>query len=149
VEIPYQAAISHFRFPILSENQPENTLSRLAVDSAMPSIKPMTDLFTPRTFDKKSGIRGYIISELMSIKKLTSPLMYTFLQNPKNLLRFPMQILSYHEFFRTSRLRSFTLPHFCASQILRFPTFSLKTNAFEKTMPEGGVVFFHAISGSM
>ena len=49
VDIPYPAAMSHFLFPILSENQPEKTLSRLAVDSAMPSIRPMTDLFTPRT----------------------------------------------------------------------------------------------------
>src|SRR4030042_4095095 len=51
VDILYPAAISHFRLPILSENHPENTFSKLAVDSAMPSISPIIDLFTPRTFE--------------------------------------------------------------------------------------------------
>src|ERR1039458_2005353 len=78
--------MSHLRFPILSENQPEKTLSRLAGESAMPSMRPMTDLFTPRTLARKRGTRGYIISELMSMKKLTSPAMVTFLPKPKNLL---------------------------------------------------------------
>src|SRR4030066_470171 len=84
IEIAYPAAISHFRLPILSENQPEKTFNKLAVDSAMPSIRPMTDLFTPRIFDRKSGTRGYIISELTSIKKLTSPATKTFFPKPKN-----------------------------------------------------------------
>src|SRR4030066_605453 len=84
VEIAYPAAISHFRLPILSENQPEKTFNKLAVDSAMPSMRPIMDLFTPRIFDRKSGTRGYIISELTSIKKLTSPATKTFFPKPKN-----------------------------------------------------------------
>jgi hypothetical protein len=57
-------------------------------------MRPITDLFTPRIFDRKSGTRGYIISELTSIKKLTSPATKTFFPKPKNLIslfteRFP------------------------------------------------------------
>src|SRR5450756_700604 len=95
VDIPYPTAMSHLRFPILSENHPEKTLSRLAVDSAMPSMRPMTDLFTPRTLARKRGTRGYIISELMSMKKLTSPAMVTFLPKPKNLLSATTKILHF------------------------------------------------------
>src|SRR4030066_454146 len=86
VDIQYPTAISHFRLPILSDNQPEKTFNKLAVDSAIPSIRPITDLFTPRTFARKSGTRGYIISELTSIKKLTSPATKTFFPKPKNFL---------------------------------------------------------------
>jgi hypothetical protein len=58
------------RAPSRSESQPEKTLSRLAVASAMPSIRPMMPLPTPSTLLRKRGRRLITISLEMSIKKL-------------------------------------------------------------------------------
>ena len=57
-EMPYPPNINHLRFCTLSEYQPEKTFRMLAVDSATPSIRPMTDLLTPRTLERNSGTSG-------------------------------------------------------------------------------------------
>jgi hypothetical protein len=57
----------------LSEKYPEKSLKRLFVVSAMPSIIPIKFAPTPRTDLINIGIRGYIISEEKSLKKLAMP----------------------------------------------------------------------------
>ena len=53
-ESEYPKITIGFLFPILSENQPENILSKLAVLSAIPSISPTNSLLDPRTSVRKT-----------------------------------------------------------------------------------------------
>ena len=55
VEIPYPKIIRGLRRPSLSLSHPAAILTRLAVDSAMPSISPMIALSTCSTEDRKMG----------------------------------------------------------------------------------------------
>ena len=82
VDKEYPARIKDFLFLALSDNQPEKSLSILAVDSAIPSIIPMKAGPAPRTVVKKTGRRGYIISLLTSVRKLTKPSINIFLVIP-------------------------------------------------------------------
>ena len=52
---------------------PENTLTISAVASAKPSISPTTTTLTPSVPTMNSGSRLWIISDEMSISKLTKP----------------------------------------------------------------------------
>ena len=61
------------RLPSLSLNQPLRILSKEAVLSATPSIKPMMTELAPSTLARKRGIKVKISSEEMSVRKLTRP----------------------------------------------------------------------------
>ena len=52
---------------------PENTLVIKAVASASPSIRPTTATLTPSEPTMNSGSRLWIISDEMSISRLTKP----------------------------------------------------------------------------
>jgi hypothetical protein len=54
----------------------------LAVDSAIPSMRPTIVTGAPSTVVKKMGTMGYIISEAISLKKLTRLIMKTFFVIP-------------------------------------------------------------------
>ena len=64
------ATASHLRARSWWDSQPEKTLSRLAVISATPSIRPMMLVLTPSTPERNSGRRLITISLEMSMKKL-------------------------------------------------------------------------------
>ena len=66
----YPETASHLRACNLSENHPENSFSRLAVASAMPSMTPIKLILTPKTLNRKRGRMLITISLEMSIKKL-------------------------------------------------------------------------------
>ncbi len=55
VDTLYPKTMRGLRFPSLSLSQPAPILSRLAVVSAMPSMRPMSDLLTPSTEDRNTG----------------------------------------------------------------------------------------------
>ena len=58
VEIPYPMAMSHLRWPRRSESQPEKTFNRLAVLSAIPSIRPIMDFRNPQYGRQEQGNQG-------------------------------------------------------------------------------------------
>jgi hypothetical protein len=70
--------MSGLRRPVRSEIDPAKTRRILAVLSATPSIRPTAVTGAPSTAVRKIGRTGTIISELMSVKKLTSPAATTF-----------------------------------------------------------------------
>src|SRR4051812_25964067 len=70
---PYPRTASGLRRPSQSLQAPENTLTIRAVASAAPSIRPMASMLAPRPVARKTGSRLWIISEEMSIKRLTKP----------------------------------------------------------------------------
>src|SRR3989344_2453186 len=82
VDRPYPMYMKSFLLPNLSESQPETNLRIAAVLSAMPSIRPMTGALAPITLLRKRGSIENIISELMSMKKLTMPIKTMFLVIP-------------------------------------------------------------------
>ena len=67
-----------FRFPILSESHPENSITKNAVASAFPSMRPMNVVRTPKTLNKNTGRSEESISDEASIRKLVSVTTQTF-----------------------------------------------------------------------
>ena len=64
----------------------------LAVDFAIPSINPTITTGAPRTVVKKIGKIGAVISEAISLKKLTNPRVKTFFGIPN--LNFSLRFLN-------------------------------------------------------
>ena len=65
------------RLPSLSDSQPENNLEIEAVASPTPSISPTISVLAPSTLVRKTGSRPWIISEEMSMNRLTKPSAHT------------------------------------------------------------------------
>jgi hypothetical protein len=61
------------RRPSQSLNAPEKTFTIIAVASAPPSISPTVSTLAPSSEVRKTGSRLWIISEEMSISRLTKP----------------------------------------------------------------------------
>jgi hypothetical protein len=68
----YPTAVMRFRFRILSLYQPANIFRNDEVESATPSMIPMTEYPTPSVPAKKSGRARTTISPDTSLKKLAS-----------------------------------------------------------------------------
>ena len=66
-ERAYPTTANGLRLPKRSESAPKRIFNKLAVVSAMPSIKPMTAVRTPRMLARKNGMRFSSISEEMSL----------------------------------------------------------------------------------
>ncbi len=71
-EIPYPPTASHLRARRRSDSQPDQSLRRLAVDSASPSTTPTAHVRTPSTFARKSGRTFCSISLETSVRKLVT-----------------------------------------------------------------------------
>ena len=61
------------RLPSQSLMTPAKIFTTAAVDSAMPSIKPTVRMLSPKTPTMKAGSKLWIISEEVSMNRLTSP----------------------------------------------------------------------------
>src|SRR5579863_4739220 len=77
--------VSALRLPSLSETQPENSLVIDAVASPTPSIRPTISVLAPSTVVRNTGSRPWIISEEMSMNRLTKPSAHT----PRGMARSP------------------------------------------------------------
>jgi hypothetical protein len=73
----YPSRIRGFRRPILSEMYPEKILEMAAVDSAIPSISPTKATLAPRVPVRNRGSSEWIISDEMSMNRLTRPSAHT------------------------------------------------------------------------
>jgi hypothetical protein len=78
--------VSALRLPSRSESQPEKSLEIEAVASPIPSIRPTISALAPSTEVRKTGSRPWIISEEMSMNRLTQPSAHT----PRGMARSPV-----------------------------------------------------------
>ena len=65
--------VSTLRWPSLSLSQPENSFEIDAVASPMPSMKPTISVLAPSTVVRNTGSRPWIISDEISMNRLTKP----------------------------------------------------------------------------
>ena len=106
----------------------------------------MTDLFTPRISDRKIGTSGYIISELASMKKLTSPATNTFFPKPKyRLFFFTHKFLVYS--FNYIYYYIIDLMDILQAFHMTFPVSGVKTNILIPPLVALVVSFFTAMGG--
>src|SRR3989339_317417 len=77
IENEYPKIVNDFLFFALSEKYPEKTLRSEAVDSAIPSIRPIIAGVAPKE-ERYTAISGYIISEDISVNKLVIPRIIMF-----------------------------------------------------------------------
>src|SRR5579872_2934595 len=71
-------ATNCLRCPTRSDRLPDQSLSRLASESASPSIAPSENLFPLSTVSRKLGSKGNTISVAMSFSKLAAARILTF-----------------------------------------------------------------------
>jgi hypothetical protein len=71
--MPYPKSTSGLRLPTQSLTTPAKTFVIAAADSAIPSMSPTTNVFTPIVVTRKTGSKLWIISEDVSINMLTKP----------------------------------------------------------------------------
>src|SRR3990170_5440441 len=64
---------SSFRLRIQSDTAPENTFVMFAMASATPSMNPTTSVEAPRLVTRNTGRSAWIISDEMSMNRLTIP----------------------------------------------------------------------------
>src|SRR5829696_8163806 len=76
-EREYPITVNGLRLPSLSESAPKTIFNRLAVVSAIPSIKPMTAVRTPRIFARKNGIVLRSISDEVSLRRDVADITHT------------------------------------------------------------------------
>src|SRR5262249_47409009 len=70
---PYPITVSALRLPSLSLSQPEKSLEIDAVASPTPSMRPTISVPAPSTEVRNTGKRPWIISDEMSMNRLTKP----------------------------------------------------------------------------